>query len=75
MKRSGKTLGDISSRFFAFVQLKGKETIRTGELIPVLNLSPTQEQNLFHHLSDFGMIVRLKRGVYFIPNRLPGGGR
>lgn len=75
MKHSGKTLGDLSSRFFAFVQLKGINTIRIGELAPVLNLSPSQERNLLHRLSDSGWIVRLKRGVYIVPDRLPAGGR
>lgn len=75
MKRSGISLGDLSSRFFSFVQLKGKNTIRIGELGPVLNLSPVQERNLFSRLSDSGWIVRLKRGVYLVPDRLPAGGK
>jgi len=75
MKRSGISLGDLSSRFFSFVQLKGKNTIRIGELGQVLNLSPVQERNLLSRLSDSGWIVRLKRGVYLVPDRLPAGGK
>jgi predicted transcriptional regulator of viral defense system len=75
MKRKGKELGDLSSRFFAFVQLKKKDIIRTGELFPVLGITESQERDLFRRLSDSGWIVRLKRGVYLIPPRIPAGGK
>ena len=34
MKHPGSELGNLSSKFFAYVQLKGKDIIRTGELAP-----------------------------------------
>jgi predicted transcriptional regulator of viral defense system len=75
MKRKGKELGDLSSRFFAYVQLKKKDIIRTGELLPVLGINESQERDLFRRLSDSGWIVRLKRGVYLVPPRIPAGGK
>jgi hypothetical protein len=36
MKHRAPELGVLSSRYFAHVQLKGKEIIRTGELAAVL---------------------------------------
>jgi predicted transcriptional regulator of viral defense system len=75
MNKYKKTLGELSSRFFAYVQLKKKEIIRIGELAAVLNISPSQERNLLYRLSDVGWIVRLKRGVYLVPDRLPAGGK
>jgi predicted transcriptional regulator of viral defense system len=75
MKRPGSELGNLSSKFFAYVQLKGKDIIRTGELAPVLNISESKERSLLHRLSKSGWIVRLKRGVYLVPPRIPAGGK
>jgi predicted transcriptional regulator of viral defense system len=75
MKRPGPELGDLSSKFFAYVQLKGKDIIRTGELSAVLSISESKERSLLHRLSNSGWIVRLKRGVYLVPLRLPAGGK
>jgi predicted transcriptional regulator of viral defense system len=75
MKRPGPELGDLSSRFFAYVQLKKKDIIRTGELAPVLGITESKERSLLHRLSHSGWIVRLKRGVYLVPPRIPAGGK
>ena len=75
MKRPGPELGDLSSRFFAYVQLKKKDIIRTGELASVLGITESKERSLLHRLSHSGWIVRLKRGVYLIPPRIPAGGK
>jgi predicted transcriptional regulator of viral defense system len=75
MKRPGPELGDLSSKFFAYAQLKRKDIICTGELVPVLSISKPQERSLLHRLSKSGWIVRLKRGVYLVPPRIPAGGK
>ena len=75
MKRQGPELGELSSRFFAYIQLKQKDTVRTGELSPVLGITESQERSLFHRLANTGWIVRLKRGVYLVPPRIPAGGK
>jgi predicted transcriptional regulator of viral defense system len=75
MKRPGSELGNLSSRFFAYTQLKKKEIIRTGELAPILGITESQERDLLRRLSNSGWIVRLKRGVYIVPPRLPAGGK
>ncbi len=75
MKRPGPELGDLASRFFAYAQLKNKDIIRTGELSPVLGISAAQERDLLRRLSNSGWIVRLKRGVYLVPPRIPAGGK
>jgi predicted transcriptional regulator of viral defense system len=75
MKNPGPELGSLSSRFFAYVQLKRKDIVRTGELVPVLSISESRERSLLHRLSNSGWIVRLKRGVYLIPPRIPAGGK
>jgi len=75
MKLKGPELGSLSSRFFSYVQLKKLEIIRTGEIAPILNISGSQERDLFRRLSDSGWILRLKRGVYLVPSRIPAGGK
>ncbi|MGD9179984.1 MAG: type IV toxin-antitoxin system AbiEi family antitoxin domain-containing protein [Desulfobacterales bacterium] len=75
MKHPGPELGDLSSRFFAYVQLKGMDIIRTGELASVLGITESKERSLLHRLSKSGWIVRLKRGVYIVPPRIPAGGK
>ena len=75
MKPKGPGLGSLSSRFFAYVQLKNLEVIRMGEIAPVLGITGSQESDLFRRLSDSGWIVRLKRGVYLVPSRIPAGGK
>jgi predicted transcriptional regulator of viral defense system len=74
MKTKGPGLGNLSSRFFAYTQLKKVDIVRTGELSPVLDITKSQESNLFRRLSDVGWIVRLKRGTYLVPPRIPAGG-
>ena len=75
MKSKGPELGNLSSRFFAFVQLKKLDIVRTGEIIPILDISASQERDLFRRLSNSGWILRLKRGVYLVPPRVPAGGK
>lgn len=75
MKPRGSELGRLSSQFFAYIQLKNKDIIRTGEIAPALGLTPVQERKLLFRLADAGWIVRLKRGIYLAPPRIPAGGR
>lgn len=75
MKSKGPELGSLSSRFFAFVQLKKLDIVRTGEVAPILDLSASQEHDLLRRLSASGWILRLKRGVYLVPPRIPAGGK
>lgn len=75
MKSRGPGLGNLSSRFFAYVQLKKLEIVRTGEIAPILGIKGSQEGDLFRRLSSSGWIVRLKRGVYLVPSRIPAGGK
>ena len=47
MKQQGSELGSLASKFFAYTQLKKKEIVRTGELSPVLEITPAQEPEFF----------------------------
>jgi predicted transcriptional regulator of viral defense system len=75
MKLKGPELGNLSSRFFSYAQLRKLEIVRTGEIAPILDISASQERDLFRRLSNSGWILRLKRGVYLVPPRIPAGGK
>lgn len=75
LKPTRPQLGSLSSQFFAYVQLKKLDIVRTGEIAPILDISASQERDLYRRLSDSGWILRLKRGVYLVPPRIPAGGK
>lgn len=75
MKRPGPEIGNLSSKFFAYTQLKKKDVVRAGELSPVLDITKSQELDLLRRLTKSGWIVRLKRGTYLVPPRIPAGGK
>lgn len=59
----------------AYLQLRRAATVRTGELQGVLGLSADQERELFRRMSRGGLVARVRRGEYLVPERLPLGGR
>lgn len=69
------TLGKIESQFFAYVQLRQRKTVRTGELVLALDITPQQERELLSRLARRNLIVRVRRGLYLVPTRLPPGGK
>jgi predicted transcriptional regulator of viral defense system len=75
VKQTKTQLGRLASQFFAYIQLKNRDIICTGEIAPVLGLTANQERTLLFRLADSGWIVRMKRGVYLVPPRIPSGGR
>jgi len=70
-----KGLGQIEARLFAYVQLRNKATVSTGELREPLQLSAEQERKLLSRLARAGLIARVRRGLYLVPQRLPLGGK
>jgi len=70
-----KGLGPAETRLFAYVQMRGLQTIRAGELTKPLELSPVQERKLLSRLAKADLIARVWRGLYLVPSRLPLGGK
>jgi predicted transcriptional regulator of viral defense system len=69
------TLGHLETQFFAYVQLRRLQTIRTGELSQALGITSTQEREVLSRLARRNLIARVRRGLYLIPPRLPPGGK
>lgn len=73
MKRKKEQLGRLETKVLSYVQLTHKNVIRSGELVKPLNLEPVQERKLLSRMAQSGIIVRLTRGAYLIPLRIPAG--
>ena len=71
MTTKNTMLGPMEVQFFAWAQLENKEQVQTGDLVKTMNLSPKQETNLFYNLSSSGFIIKLWRGFYLIPKKIP----
>jgi predicted transcriptional regulator of viral defense system len=69
-----KPLGSLETQFFAYAQMRRMQTVRLGELAGPLRLSGIQERKLLSQLARKGLIVRVIRGQYLVPPRLPLGG-
>jgi predicted transcriptional regulator of viral defense system len=68
-------IGPLEMKFLGWAQLGGRTQVRTGDLVAALRLNPQQEASLFYNLSTSGLILKLWRGFYLIPARLPVGGQ
>lgn len=75
MKNKKSQLGPLEVQFFAYSQLKKKLLVRVGELINILDISAKQERELLSRMARKGLIIRLTRGGYLVPPRVPPGGR
>lgn len=58
----------------AYLQMRKRRTVQTGELTGPLQLSRDQERELFHRMARGGMIARVRPGLYLVPAQLPLGG-
>ncbi len=70
-----KGLGETERLLFAYVQMRGQPTLRSGELVKPLRLTAPRERDLLSRLSKAGWIARVRRGLYLVPGKLPLGGK
>ena len=74
MTKGSTMLGPLEVQFFAWTQLEKKKQVQTGDLVKSMNLSSKQEANLLYNLSSSGFILKLWRGFYLIPEKIPPKG-
>ncbi|MCI0616773.1 hypothetical protein L0244_27655, partial [bacterium] len=67
-------LGRQEMQMLAYLQMRGKQTVRTGDLVRPLQLSREQEKELFRRMERGGLITRVRPGLYLVPLKLPLGG-
>ena len=70
-----QTLGELGTRFFAFVQMRNLDVVRTGDVVRELGITESQERCLLSRLAKRNLVVRVQRGVYQVPQKLPVGGK
>jgi predicted transcriptional regulator of viral defense system len=70
-----RTLGRQEAQVLAYAQMRRLRTVKSGDLIESLNLTPVQERKVLSRLFKAKMIARVWRGVYLVPSRLTLGGR
>lgn len=61
-------------QFLAYTQMKKMTAVRSGDMQEALSLSPSQERELLSRLYKAGVIARVRRGLYLVPDYLPPGG-
>jgi predicted transcriptional regulator of viral defense system len=66
---------ETEANLLAYVQLTNREVLSTGDLCKPLGLTPKQERELLSRLARSGLLVRLKRGTYLAPLKMPPGRR
>jgi len=69
-----QSLGKLETQFFAWVQLRRRTTVRTGDVASALRITRKQEDELLSRLARAGAIARVKKGLYLVPGKLPLGG-
>lgn len=67
-------LGRLETQMLAYLQMRKRWTVRTGELVGPLRMTREQERELFRRMSRGGLIARVRPGLYLVPGRLPLGG-
>jgi predicted transcriptional regulator of viral defense system len=71
VKREKTKLGKFEMQLLAYAQLRKKEFIFSGEIASALDINAEQEWKLLNRMTTSGLIIRLKRGVYLVPSRMP----
>ncbi len=69
-----KPLGALEAQLLAYAQLRQLEKFRVGELRLPLHLNTRQELRLLSQMARKKLLVRVTRGLYLVPPRLPLGG-
>src|SRR4030042_226695 len=67
-------LGRQETQMLAYLQMRKRRTVRTGELTAPLQLTRDQERELFRRMARGGLISRVRPGLYLAPAQLPLGG-
>ncbi|OGL46516.1 MAG: hypothetical protein A2161_13195 [Candidatus Schekmanbacteria bacterium RBG_13_48_7] len=75
MKQRKSKLGFLEMQVLSYAQLRNKNIFVTGELKKVLGITAKQERELLSRMNRSGVMIRLKRGAYLVPLRIPSGGR
>src|SRR5438552_316095 len=68
-------LSQTEAKFLAYMSTSPTQTVKTGELVEALGITPLQERKLLSRLFKRRLIARVRRGLYLAPRKSPPGGR
>jgi predicted transcriptional regulator of viral defense system len=68
-------IGQLEVQALTYAQARDGQSLRSGELADALGWTAEQERKVLSRLARKGLIVRVRRGLYLAPSRLPPGGR
>ncbi len=68
-------LGKLETKILAYTQMRGGGVYGAEELAKRVQLSKEQVQGVLSRLARDGMVARVRRGKYLLPERLPLGGK
>jgi predicted transcriptional regulator of viral defense system len=74
MQRKLPQLGPTETQLFAWIQLQDRNVVKAGEFARILNLTAKQESNLYSRLCRSKLAIRLMKGIYLLPSKIPPGG-
>lgn len=74
MAKVKSSLGPLGSKFFSLMQVRQQTLVRLGDLQASLGLNSSQEHALLKRLTNKGYLLRLQKGAYLVPQKLPAGG-
>jgi predicted transcriptional regulator of viral defense system len=69
------SLGRLETSFFSWIQLRKIRIVKNGMFSAVTGISLKQERELLNRLAGKSLIVRLQKGIYLVPTRIPPGGK
>lgn len=69
-----RRIGPLEAQLLAYAQLRGRRTLKTGDLVDVLGITPKRERELFSRMARRRLIASVRRGLYLIPSKIPLGG-
>ena len=67
-------LGPIETQLFAWIQLQDRNVVKAGEFAKVMSLTAKQESKLYSRLCRAKLAIRLMKGIYLLPSKIPPGG-
>lgn len=75
MQRTKSELGPLQTQLMGWIQMTGRETLTTLEIVENLRLKPNRASELVDRMASAGLATQLRRGLYLFPDRIPLGGK
>lgn len=66
-----RRLGQLEATALAYVQMRNRRIVKTGDLVAALRITAKQERELLSRMARVCMIANVRRGLYLFPAKLP----